>query len=196
MNKTINLKSVKNNLPTEEKKFEPQDLIDQIKTKKRTFIAPKKKMKESMDNDTNYLMALGSFIEHAQKELQVKMNNRQFYEASKIQLEIFDAIGKFQANEGIVYDKATHYEKVFLPHYEKELAESNEKFAEVYQKMQQISSWVGLSGEEEKIQGYIKKELGDYEDSELKLDEEYRNHMYKLFKRLVGKYEEIGVTKI
>jgi len=196
MSKTINLKSLKSKMPTEEKQFTPQDLIEQIKTKKRTFIPPKQKMKESMDNDSNYLMALGGFIEHAQKELQIKMNNKQYYEASKLQLEIFDAIGKFQANEGIVYDKATHYEKVFLPHYEKELEESREKFPEVYQEMKTIAGWVGLSGEEEKIQGYIKKELDEYDQHEMKLDEEYRNYMYKLFKRLVNKYKEIGAVKV
>jgi hypothetical protein len=196
MSKTINLKSLKPKMPTEEKQFTPQDLIEQIKTKKRTFIPPKQKMKESMDNDSNYLMALGGFIEHAQRELQIKMNNKQYYEASKLQLEIFDAIGKFQANEGIVYDKATHYEKVFLPHYEKELEESREKFSEVYQEMKTIAGWVGLSGEEEKIQGFIKKELDEFDQHEMKLDEEYRNYMYKLFKRLVNKYKEIGAVKV
>ncbi len=182
-------------MPTEEVQFKPQDLIEQIKTKKRAFIPPKQKMKESMDNDTNYLMALGGFIEHAQKELQIKMNNKQYYEASKLQLEIFDAIGKFQANEGIVYDKATHFEKVFLPHYEKELEESREKFDEVYQEMKTIAGWVGLIGEEEKIQKFIQKELEEYDQHEMKLDEEYRNYMYKLFKRLVNKYKEIGMVK-
>jgi hypothetical protein len=195
MSKTINLKSLKAKMPTEEVQFKPQDLIEQIKTKKRAFIPPKQKMKESMDNDTNYLMALGGFIEHAQKELQIKMNNKQYYEASKLQLEIFDAIGKFQANEGIVYDKATHFEKVFLPHYEKELEESREKFDEVYQEMKTIAGWVGLIGEEEKIQKFIQKELEEYDQHEMKLDEEYRNYMYKLFKRLVNKYKEIGMVK-
>jgi len=195
MSKTITLKNLKSKPQPDERQVTPQDIVEQIKTKKRTFIPPMQKMKESMENDTNYLMALGGFIEHAQKELQVKMNNRQFYEASKIQLEIFDAIGKFQANEGIVYDKATHFEKVFVPHYEKELAESKEKFPEVYQEMKQIAEWVGLSGEEEKIQGYIQKELKEYDEHEMKLDDEYRNYMYKLFKRLVNKYKEIGMVK-
>ena len=175
------------------------DLINQIKENKRTFIPPKKKMQDSIDNDAKYLMALGGFIENAQKELTKLMNQQKLFEASKLQLEIFDAIGKFQANENIVHDKTLHYEKVFLPMYEEELKESAEKFAEAYEKVCEIYKAEltdsNSSKEKQKIQSFIQKEVDTFHDAAMKEDAEFKNYTYKIFKRLINKYEELDSQK-
>jgi hypothetical protein len=167
------------------------DLIDQIKTRKRTFIPPKQKMKESIENDANYLMALGAFIEEAQKEMVVMSSQKKMYKAAKIQIEIFDAIGKFQANEGIVHDKQLHYEKVFLPMYEKELVESKENFEKIKGECEIIAQKQSDNADELKMINFIKNELEIFNDSEMLNDEEYQLHTYKILKRLHNKHKEI-----
>jgi len=187
MNKVVEIKK-------DSKKIE--QLIETVKTSKKGFIPPKKKMKDSIENDAQYLATLGNFIREAQTEMDKMLRLNKKYEAFKIQVEIFDAIGKFQSNEGLVNDKALHYEKVFLPRYEKELEESSEKFDEIYNKSVEITKDKSLkSPEKDTIVGYIKKEVEEYNNADIKSDEEYKNHVYKILKRLISKYEEIETEK-
>ena len=79
-----------------------QEVIKTVQNQKREFIAPKKKMQMSIDNDTMYLVALSKFIEDAQGKLKEYVKSNKNYEASKIQLEIYEAVGKLQANQGLV----------------------------------------------------------------------------------------------
>lgn len=174
-------------------------LVEKIKENKSSFIPPKAKMKQSVENDAKYLVALGQFIQHAQKEMERLNKAGKMYEASKIQIEIFDAIGKYQANEGLVNDKSTHYEKVFLPMYEKELEESRASFEGMYNQCKELLSNMTSSEDEEisRMIGFIKKEVGNYDSalSDLKKDEEYQNYMYKIFKRLYNKTIELAQAK-
>jgi hypothetical protein len=167
------------------------NLVEQIKTNKKTFIPPKQKMKESIDNDANYLMALGQFIEAAQKEAALEQSLKRHYNAAKIQLEIFDAIAKFQANEGIVLDKTLHYEKVFLPMYERDLEESKANFLKLLSDCVEISNVKSGNADEQKIIDYIAKEISIFKASEYKKDEEFELHTYKILKRLFNKHKEI-----
>lgn len=43
-------------------------------------------------------------------------------------VELLDAIGKYQANENLLKEKKLHYDNVFLPRYHKELEESKREF--------------------------------------------------------------------
>ena len=94
-----------------------QEVIKTVQNQKKEFIAPKKKMQMSIENDTMYLIALSRFIESAQVKLKKYVDDKKDYEASKIQLEIYEAVGKLQANQGLVNDKSLHYEKIWLPMY-------------------------------------------------------------------------------
>jgi isocitrate dehydrogenase len=47
------------------------------------------------------------------------------------------------------------------------------------------------SPEKDSIIVYLKKEVDEYDSSEIKADEEYENHVYKILKRLNSKYEEL-----
>jgi len=163
-------------------------VIEKVKENKQMFVAPKARMKQSIENDAQYLVALGHFISNAQKEME-KMNKLgKNYEASKIQIEIFDAIGKYQANEGLVNDKATHFEKVFLPMYEKELEESGKNFGGMLQQCKE--ALLNMKDVENKIVGFIQKEVEKYETSADKEDVELKNYTYKILKRLWNKLQE------
>ena len=179
--------------PREDKNL--NDLITAVTTQKKTFIPPKQRMKESIENDAKYLMALGAFIQEGQRQMGELMSKQKMFEASKLNVEIMEAIGKYQANEGLVNDKQTHYEKIFLPMYEKEMAESKEKFDEVYSKVTAIIEAEPKNDEAKKIKEYLVKESNEYNSSDMKENEEYRNYMYKIFKRLVNKQEEIVAIK-
>jgi len=163
-------------------------VIEKVKENKQLFLAPKARMKESIENDAQYLVALGHFISHAQKEMEKMHKLGKNYEASKIQIEIFDAIGKYQANEGLVNDKATHFEKVFLPMYEKELEESGKNFDGMLQQCKE--ALLNMKGVENKIVGFIQKEVDKYETSADKEDVELKNYTYKILKRLWNKLQE------
>ncbi|NBX72692.1 MAG: hypothetical protein EBQ89_00135 [Alphaproteobacteria bacterium] len=90
------------------------DFINAIYSdKQKKFIPPKQKMKEDIEHDAKYLMALGGFIEEAQKRLQEYMRLNKSYEASAVNVEIMEAIAKFQANKGLVIDKQTTTTKFF-----------------------------------------------------------------------------------
>jgi hypothetical protein len=102
-------------------------------------------------------------------------------------------LAKFQANEGLVNDKAIHFEKIFLPRYEEELKESKEKFDEIYDKAKLIIERdVKYVDDQERIRAYLKKEMSEYLESDMKDDYEFKNYIYKIFKRLVSKFEEIN----
>lgn len=163
-------------------------VIDKVKENKQLFLAPKARMKQSIENDAQYLVALGHFISHAQKEMEKMHKLGKNYEASKIQIEIFDAIGKYQANEGLVNDKATHFEKVFLPMYEKELEESGKNFDGMIQQCKE--ALLNMKGVENKIVGFIQKEVDKYETSADKEEAEFKNYTYKILKRLWNKLQE------
>jgi predicted O-linked N-acetylglucosamine transferase (SPINDLY family) len=170
-----------------------KQVIKDVQNTKAVFLKPKGLMEKSIENDAQYLLALGEFIQNAQKEIMKLRNSGKNYEASKIQVEVLEAVGKYQANEGIVNEKQTHYEKVFLPMYNDQLAESNEKFEQLYADCKEIitsnNGKEDLNDEIKRLLGFIIKEVKVYEDYPEK-EEEFQNHTYKIFKRLMSNYKE------
>lgn len=79
--------------------------------------------------------------------------------------------------------------------YEKEMAESKEKFDAVYENAKAIVESEPKNDEAKKVQEYLKKEIAEYDSSDMKRNDEYRNYMYKIFKRLINKQEEIIAVK-
>ena len=80
------------------------DLITAVTTQKKTFIPPKQKMKDSIENDAKYLMALGAFIQEGEKKMKELMNKKSLFESASLNVQIMEAIGKYQAYEGLVKD--------------------------------------------------------------------------------------------
>ena len=163
-------------------------VIEKVKENKAIFLAPKARMKQSIENDAQYLVALGEFISNANKEMEKMSKLGKNYEASKIKIEIFDAIAKYQSNEGLVNDKATHFEKVFLPMYEKEMEESGKNFQGMLQQCKE--TLLNMKGVDNKIVGFIEKEVNKYETYADKENDEFKNYTYKLLKRLWNKLQE------
>lgn len=172
-----------------------EQLCEAIKIQKKLFIPPKQKMKESIDNDAQYLMALGGFIQEAQKEISVLSAKGNKLQAFRLQVELLEAVGKYQANEGLVSDKMTHYENIFLPSYENELKESEEKFGDILNKCKDAIKDTAEDDQVKKIKGFIEKELTEFDNSELKEHEEYKNYVYKILKRLHNKYADAKLIK-
>lgn len=170
-----------------------KQVVKDVQNTKSVFLKPKGLMEKSIENDAQYLLALGEYIQNAQKEIMKLRSQNKNYEASKIQVDVLEAVGKYQANEGIVNEKQTHYEKVFLPMYEAQLTESNEKFSELYEECKKVISENAdkedNSDEVKRLLGFISKEVKVYEDYPEK-EEEFQNHTYKIFKRLMSNFKE------
>jgi hypothetical protein len=162
-------------------------VIEDVTKTKAVFIKPKALMQQSIENDAQYLLALGDFIHKAQHERLKLMNAKKEFEASRLQVEILDAVGKYQANEGVVNEKKLHYDNVFLPMYEAQLKECEENFNGMYNQCKELVS--NMEDSDNKIIGYLKKELKVYEDYDDK-EIEFQNHTYKIFKRLYNKFQE------
>lgn len=163
------------------------EVIDNVTKTKAVFIAPKALMQKSIENDAQYLIALGDFIHRGQHEREAMVKKGRLFEASELQIKILDAVGKYQSNEGIVNEKKLHYDNVFLPMYEKQLEESKENFTSMLNQCKELVS--NMEDSDDKIIGYIKKEVKVYEDYPEK-EMEFENHTYKILKRLYNKFQE------
>jgi len=162
-------------------------VIDDVTKTKAVFIAPKSLMEKSMQNDAQYLIALGDFIHKAQHEREALLKKGKHFEASELQVKILDAVGKYQSNEGIVNEKKLHFDNVFLPMYEKQLEECKENFASMLNQCKELVS--NMEDTDNKLIGYLKKEIKVYEDYPEK-ELEFDNHTYKILKRLYNKFQE------
>jgi hypothetical protein len=162
---------------------------------KQVFIAPKRDFERAIEQDTMYLVALGEYIDQAQKKLAVLDSGSQKFEASKLRVELYEAIGKYQANNQLVVDKETHFNNVFLPMYDKELEESAKNFRAILEQSKDIlimESEGELAPEfasKTALLSSLKNELGKYEEnSALHEDPEYKNFVYKTLKRIVNSF--------
>jgi hypothetical protein len=166
-------------------------VIDDVTASKRVFIKPKGLMNQSIENDAQYLLALGNFIQESQKQIQKFQSQNKTFEASQLQVQVLDAIAKYQANENLLNEKKTHYDNVFLPMYESQLKESNEKFVEVFDEcLEAVKTNESHKSEEvQKILNYLKKEIKTYQDY-LDKEEEFDAHTFRILKRLLSKLNE------
>ena len=166
-------------------------VIDDVTASKRVFLKPKGLMEKSIENDAQYLLALGNFIQESQKQIQKHLQQSKQFEASKLQVELLDAIAKYQANENLLNEKKTHYDNVFLPMYENQLKESNEQFKTIFQECKDAIEENKSHKSEDvlKIVAYLQKEINIYEKYEEK-EEEFDAHTFRILKRLLTKLKE------
>jgi len=174
-----------------------EQLMSQMEEKKRRFVGPKSNFEQSINNDIDYLLTLQEYINLGREEI-AKANKRgDKFAVAKLNVEMFDAIAKFQANEGILHDKKIHYEKVFLPQYEKELAEfkkNADQFAA------ELGDYLDSKPLERPIPEEAKKltqalisehEKAMTSEKELRNDLEYRLYVYKTLKRIWTKLQSV-----
>jgi hypothetical protein len=165
---------------------------DVVEKHTKLFIKPMSIMQQSVDDDSQYLLALGEFISLGQRERELMLMRDKKFEAARLNVELLDAIGKYQANENLLKEKKVHYDNVFLPRYNKELQDSKENFASTLEECRKLISDNEKS--EDKFIGFIKKEVKSYDDYHDK-EKEFDNHTYKILKRLLNTYKDEQAKK-
>lgn len=165
-----------------------EQIVSEAKTAKARFISPKKEMRQSIEQDAHYLSALGQYIELCKAEINKNVKANNHYLASKIQVEMIEAVGKYQANEGLARDKAIHYDNVFLPMYEKQLEEAKENWGGLKNTILELLQ--NNTESDDKVLKIIQKEMDIYNEAAEKGEDEFDCHTYKIMKRLHAKYEE------
>ena len=165
---------------------------DVVEKHTKLFIKPMSIMQQSVDDDSQYLLALGEFISLGQRERELMLMREKKFEAARLNVELLDAIGKYQANENLLKEKKLHYDNVFLPRYNKELEDSKENFASTLEECRKLLS--ENENSEDKYIGFIKKEVKFYDDYHDK-EEEFNNHTYKILKRLLNTYKDEQAKK-
>ena len=165
---------------------------DVVEKHTKLFIKPMSIMQQSVDDDSQYLLALGEFISLGQRERELLLMRDKKFEAARINVELLDAIGKYQANENLLKEKKLHYDNVFLPRYNKELEDSKENFASTLEECRKLLS--ENENSEDKYIGFIKKEVKFYDDYHDK-EKEFDNHTYKILKRLLNTYKDEQAKK-
>jgi hypothetical protein len=158
----------------------------------KLFIKPMSIMQQSVDDDSQYLLALGEFISLGQRERELLLMRDKKFEAARLNVELLDAIGKYQANENLLKEKKLHFDQVFLPRYNKELQDSKENFATTLKECRELID--ENQNSENRFIGFIKKEVKFYDDYFDK-EEEFDNHTYKILKRLLNTYKDEEAKK-
>ena len=160
---------------------------DVVEKHTKLFIKPKSIMQQSVDDDSQYLLALGEFISLGQRERELLLQRGKTFEAARLNVELLDAIGKYQANENLLKEKKLHYDNVFLPRYNKELEDSAKNFEATLKECRELLK--ANKDSENKFIGFIKKEVAFY-DNYFDKEEEFDNHTYKILKRLLNAFKD------
>jgi len=160
---------------------------DVVEKHTKLFIKTMSIMQQSVDDDSQYLLALGEFISLGQRERELLLMRDKKFEAARLNVELLDAIGKYQANENLLKEKKLHFDQVFLPRYNKELADSKENFANTLKECRELLA--ANENSENRFIGFIKKEVKFY-DEYFDKEEEFDNHTYKILKRLLNTYKD------
>ena len=169
---------------------------------------PKKEFKTFIEHDKTYRDSLREEMEHKIIKLDILSNQCQKVETiskagitknidllcefSSLKREIFDLKAKLFSISNLISDKENHYEFVFLPQYEKELAESKAELKETLLKVRALCNSKQLADIHTNIHAEIiskmKMEIEAYDglDKEERADEERQLSLYKPLKRLLG----------
>tara|TARA_R110000851_G_scaffold313594_1_gene475261 strand:+ start:2618 stop:3259 length:642 start_codon:yes stop_codon:yes gene_type:complete len=168
---------------------------------------PKRGFDEFIKHDRTYLVSLREEMEHKIIKLDIlnlKCNKvpktREgtienidlLCEFSSLKREIFDLKAKLFSIANLVTDKENHFQYVFLPQYDKEIKESNEKFKDTLLKVRNICSDKELNDLHTEVLNKMRTELEAFDglDKKERSDEERKLHLYKPLKRLLGAFNK------
>lgn len=164
-------------------------------------IMPKKDFQAVIEHDKVYLSALQHamdftlikqnmlsgicqhVIENQTREL-IEKHINELQEWADLKIKALDLKAQIVAQSRLLTDKENHYKHVFLPQYEKEIAESNENFKEIFENSKKLILEKPLGSEE--IVGKLLSEFAWWEKltKEDQKDEERRLQFFKPVKRL------------
>ena len=112
--------------------FDMNEILKANNPRVKQFIPAKAKHQESIQNDSFYIESLANLLK--QCEIQKKKYDEvgDKYRSAKLQVEIFEVMGKLRAHQIMLDDKIIHYQKVFLPDYEIRSKEALENWGVMY----------------------------------------------------------------
>ena len=169
---------------------------------------PKKGFKTFVEHDKTDRDGLQELLEHLVIKLDVlskkcqavpktresiSKNINMLVEFHETKVKIFDLKAKLFTISELIQDKENHFNYVFLPQYEKELAESKEKIKDTLMKVRDIvakkEQWNDLHTP---VIRKMEMELEAYDglDSNERKDEERQLNLYKPIKRLLGAFNK------
>jgi len=168
---------------------------------------PKRGFAEFIEHDKTYRNALAELLEHKVIQLDVYSkkcervpktqkgigdNIDMLCEFHKIKLEVFDLKAKLFSIGNLITDKENHFNYVFLPQYEKEIKESNEKLKDTLTEVRNIVSKKDHNDLHSPVLRKMEIELEAYDglDKKERADEERQLHLYKPLKRLLAAYNK------
>lgn len=208
MTKTVNL---------DQFKASEVGTVDNAKSDRPTLanrVMPKRDHMKVIEHDRVYLTSLKDLFAYLAIEIDVlgeesgkilaKQDNQEIrkniatirrWEEAKV--EALDLQAKIQIQEKLINDKQMHFENVFMPQWEKEVAETRENFTETFSRATTLNLSPIKPEGSEKILKAIDDELYWFNalTEEEKKDEEYMWQVYKPLKRLLGAYDDLTEEK-
>tara|TARA_R110001632_G_C11340462_1_gene417337 strand:+ start:1785 stop:2414 length:630 start_codon:yes stop_codon:yes gene_type:complete len=169
---------------------------------------PKRGFKDFIAHDKTYKDALREEMEHKMIKLDILSKACQkadtetregtiknidlLCEFSSIKREVFDLKAKLFSIANLITDKENHFKYVFLPQYEKELAESKKNFKDTLLKVRNICSDNSLNDLHTEVITKMKTELEAYDglDKKERSYDERQLNLYKPLKRLLGAFNK------
>lgn len=172
-------------------------------------IMPKKDFQAVIEHDKVYLSALQHsldftlikqnmlsgicqhVIENQTREL-IEKHINELQEWANLKVKALDLKAQIVAQSRLLTDKENHYKHVFLPQYEKEIAESNENFKEIFENSKKLILEKPLGSEE--IVGKLLSEFAWWEklSKEEQKDEERKLQFFKPVKRLYNAWVRLS----
>ena len=169
---------------------------------------PKRGFQEFIKHDRTYLGALREEMEHKIVKLDILSSECQradtetkegtiknidlLCEFSSLKREVFDLKAKLFSIANLLTDKENHFNYVFLPQYEKEQIECNNKFKDTLFKVRNICSDKTLNDLHTEVVNKMKMELEAYDglDKKERSYDERQLNLYKPLKRLLGAFDK------
>ena len=168
---------------------------------------PKRGFGEFIEHDKTYRNAIQELLEHTAIKLDVlskkceavpktreaiAKNIDMLCEFHKTKIELFDLKAKLFSIANLITDKENHFNYVFLPQYEKEIKESNEKLKDTLAQVRDIVSKKDHNDLHTPVLRKMETELEAYDglDKKERQDEERQLHLYKPLKRLLAAYNK------
>lgn len=172
-------------------------------------IMPKKDFQAVIEHDKVYLSALQHamdftlikqnmlsgicqhVVENQTREL-IEKHINELQEWADLKIKALDLKAQIIAQSRLLADKENHYKHVFLPQYEKEIAESNENFKEIFENSKKLILEKPLGSEE--IVGKLLSEFAWWEKltKEDQKDEERKLQFFKPVKRLYNAWVRLS----
>lgn len=161
-------------------------------------VLPKRDFLDAIKHDEIYLDKYNTFIATASELLKklgkhknITSDAQAMYDYAKVDMEMADVISKANVQSKLIADRKRHYEFVFTPMYNKQVAEMNKEWESTITRSEQIAKLKDKSNEFlAKIKGVVAK------FNKTDKCEEEKNEAYKKLKRFNRLWAEADGKKV